>query len=75
MKLGLHLPDVTWPAAPGRLRADLAAVARSADEAVIVPEAAARDRRVPDGALRGRHAGQRCQRSAPSAAMVAVVTA
>ncbi|WP_181771843.1 LLM class F420-dependent oxidoreductase [Amycolatopsis pittospori] len=33
MKLGLHLPDLTWPnGAPG-LRTDLAAVARAADDA------------------------------------------
>ena len=33
MKLGLHLPDYTWPGGPGRLGADLAAVARTADDA------------------------------------------
>jgi F420-dependent oxidoreductase-like protein len=33
MKLGLHLSDFTWPGGPKRLGADLAAVARSADEA------------------------------------------
>ncbi|WP_410656663.1 hypothetical protein [Amycolatopsis sp. lyj-112] len=33
MKLGLHLPDFTWPnGAPG-LRTDLAAVARATDDA------------------------------------------
>ena len=33
MKLGLHLPDFTWPDGPARLGPELAAVARSAEEA------------------------------------------
>lgn len=33
MKLGLHVPDLTWPGGPPRLRADLAALARSAEAA------------------------------------------
>lgn len=33
MKLGLHLPDYTWPNGPSALRADLVAVARAADDA------------------------------------------
>ena len=33
MKLGLHLPDYTWPNGPRALRADLGAVARAADDA------------------------------------------
>jgi F420-dependent oxidoreductase-like protein len=33
MKLGLHLPDFTWPDGPPQLGSELAAVARSADDA------------------------------------------
>jgi F420-dependent oxidoreductase-like protein len=33
MKIGLQIPDFTWPGGPGRLGADLATVARTADEA------------------------------------------
>ena len=33
MKIGLQIPDFTWPGGPARLGADLAAVARTADEA------------------------------------------
>jgi F420-dependent oxidoreductase-like protein len=33
MKLGLQIPDFTWPNGPARLGPELAAVARSADEA------------------------------------------
>lgn len=33
MRLGLHIPDFTWPAGPARLGPDLAAVARTADDA------------------------------------------
>jgi F420-dependent oxidoreductase-like protein len=33
MKLGLHLPQLTWPNGPAALGPDLAAVARAADEA------------------------------------------
>lgn len=33
MKLGLHIPDFTWPGGPSRLRIDLAAVAKTAEEA------------------------------------------
>jgi F420-dependent oxidoreductase-like protein len=33
MQVGLQIPDFTWPAGPGRLGADLAAVARTADDA------------------------------------------
>ena len=33
MKIGLQIPDFTWPGGPPRLGADLAAVARTADDA------------------------------------------
>jgi F420-dependent oxidoreductase-like protein len=33
VKIGLQIPDFTWPGGPARLGADLAAVARTADEA------------------------------------------
>jgi F420-dependent oxidoreductase-like protein len=33
VKIGLQIPDFTWPGGPGRLGADLATVARTADEA------------------------------------------
>ena len=33
MKLGLHIPDFTYPGGPPSLAGDLAAVARTADEA------------------------------------------
>ncbi len=33
MKLGLQIPDFTWPGGPSRLGADLAQVARTADAA------------------------------------------
>jgi F420-dependent oxidoreductase-like protein len=33
MKLGLHIPDFTWPGGPSRLGAELAEVAHAADEA------------------------------------------
>ena len=33
MEIGLQLSDFTWPAGPGRLRADLAETAQAADEA------------------------------------------
>ncbi|HLX50455.1 MAG TPA: LLM class F420-dependent oxidoreductase [Streptosporangiaceae bacterium] len=33
MKIGLQVPDFTWPGGPAQLGADLAAVARTADEA------------------------------------------
>ncbi len=33
MQIGLQVPDFTWPGGPARLGADLAAVARAADEA------------------------------------------
>jgi F420-dependent oxidoreductase-like protein len=33
VKIGLQIPDFTWPGGPARLGADMAAVARSADEA------------------------------------------
>jgi alkanesulfonate monooxygenase SsuD/methylene tetrahydromethanopterin reductase-like flavin-dependent oxidoreductase (luciferase family) len=33
LKLGLQVPDYTWPGGPPRLGADLAAVVRGADEA------------------------------------------
>ena len=33
MQVGLQIPDFTWPAGPSRLGADLAAVARTADDA------------------------------------------
>ncbi len=33
MKIGLQIPDFTWPGGPARLGADLADVARTADEA------------------------------------------
>jgi F420-dependent oxidoreductase-like protein len=33
VKIGLQVPDFTWPGGPARLGADLAAVARTADEA------------------------------------------
>src|SRR5262249_4996306 len=33
MRLGLQIPDFTWPGGPARLGADLAAVARTADAA------------------------------------------
>jgi F420-dependent oxidoreductase-like protein len=33
VKIGLQIPDFTWPGGPDRLGADLAAVARAADEA------------------------------------------
>ncbi|HEX3926272.1 MAG TPA: LLM class flavin-dependent oxidoreductase, partial [Streptosporangiaceae bacterium] len=33
MQIGLQVPDFTWPGDPARLGADLAAVARAADEA------------------------------------------
>src|SRR5258707_11001623 len=33
MKLGLHIPDFTWPSGPARLGRELADVARAADEA------------------------------------------
>src|SRR5215472_1935913 len=33
MQVGLQIPDFTWPGGPARLGADLAAVARSADDA------------------------------------------
>src|SRR6266446_2953625 len=33
MQVGLQIPDYTWPGGPGRLGADLAAVARAADDA------------------------------------------
>ena len=33
MKVGLQIPDYTWPGGPGSLGADLAAVARTADDA------------------------------------------
>jgi F420-dependent oxidoreductase-like protein len=33
VKIGLQIPDFTWPGGPGRLGADLAAVARAADDA------------------------------------------
>jgi F420-dependent oxidoreductase-like protein len=33
MKLGLHLPDLTWPGGAPHLGADLAAISRAADEA------------------------------------------
>ena len=33
MKLGLHVPDFTWPAGPQQLGADLARVARAAEDA------------------------------------------
>jgi F420-dependent oxidoreductase-like protein len=33
MRIGLQIPDYTWPGGPARLGADLAAVARTADEA------------------------------------------
>ncbi len=33
MKVGLQIPDFTWPGGPARLGADLAAVARTADDA------------------------------------------
>jgi F420-dependent oxidoreductase-like protein len=32
VKLGLHISDFTWAGGPGRLRADLGAIARTADE-------------------------------------------
>jgi F420-dependent oxidoreductase-like protein len=32
VKIGLQIPDFTWPGGPGTLAADLAAVARTADE-------------------------------------------
>jgi F420-dependent oxidoreductase-like protein len=33
VKIGLQIPDFTWPGGPGQLGADLAAVARTADDA------------------------------------------
>src|SRR6201982_3225287 len=33
MQVGLQIPDYTWPGGPARLGADLAAVARAADDA------------------------------------------
>jgi hypothetical protein len=33
MRVGLQIPDFTWPGGPARLGADLAAVARTADDA------------------------------------------
>ncbi len=33
MKIGLQIPDFTWPGGPQRLGADLAAIARTADDA------------------------------------------
>jgi alkanesulfonate monooxygenase SsuD/methylene tetrahydromethanopterin reductase-like flavin-dependent oxidoreductase (luciferase family) len=33
VKLGLHLPDFTWPNGPSRLASDLGAVAKAADDA------------------------------------------
>ena len=33
MKIGLQIPDFTWPGGPARLGADLTAIARTADEA------------------------------------------
>ena len=33
MKIGMQIPDFTWPGGPARLGADLAAIARTADEA------------------------------------------
>src|SRR5258708_37194758 len=33
MQVGLQIPDFTWPGGPARLGADLAAVARAADDA------------------------------------------
>jgi alkanesulfonate monooxygenase SsuD/methylene tetrahydromethanopterin reductase-like flavin-dependent oxidoreductase (luciferase family) len=33
VQIGLQVPDFTWPGGPARLGADLAAVARAADEA------------------------------------------
>src|SRR5258707_2169599 len=33
MQVGLQIPDYTWPGGPGRLGADLAVVARAADDA------------------------------------------
>jgi F420-dependent oxidoreductase-like protein len=33
LKIGLQLPTFTWPEGPGRIGADLAAIARTADEA------------------------------------------
>ena len=32
MKIGLQIPSFTWPGGPGRIGADLAAIARAADE-------------------------------------------
>jgi len=33
LKIGLQIPDYTWPGGPRKLGEDLAAVARTADEA------------------------------------------
>ena len=33
LKIGLQIPNFTWPGGPARLGADLAAIARTADEA------------------------------------------
>jgi F420-dependent oxidoreductase-like protein len=33
LKIGLQIPSFTWPGGPGRIGADLAAIARTADEA------------------------------------------
>jgi F420-dependent oxidoreductase-like protein len=33
VKIGLQIPDFTWPGGPGRLGADLATIARTADDA------------------------------------------
>ena len=33
VKIGLQIPDFTWPGGPARLGADLATVARTADDA------------------------------------------
>ncbi len=35
MRIGLHIPDFTWPGGPGRLRDELGAVAAAADRAGI----------------------------------------
>ena len=46
MKIGLQIPDLTTPGGPARLRADLATVARTADDASFDFIAVMEDQRI-----------------------------